>query len=111
VRVAIVGVGLIGGSIGLAARERLGATVAGFDRSRDALDAALARHALDRACAGIADAVDAADAVFVAVPVGELPGAVDAALAAVARPAEHPPLYGDGHAAERIAAVVAASAR
>jgi UDP-N-acetylglucosamine 2-epimerase len=36
--------------------------------------------------------------------------AVGAALAAVSHPAEHPPLYGDGHAAERIAAVVAASA-
>ena len=29
--VAVVGVGLIGGSIGLAARERLGARVRGFD--------------------------------------------------------------------------------
>ena len=30
-RIAVLGVGLIGGSIGLAARERLGADVAGFD--------------------------------------------------------------------------------
>ena len=30
-RIAVVGVGLIGGSIALAARERLGATVAGVD--------------------------------------------------------------------------------
>jgi UDP-N-acetylglucosamine 2-epimerase len=33
---------------------------------------------------------------------------VAAALAAVGRPAEHPPLYGDGHAAERIADIVLA---
>ena len=33
---------------------------------------------------------------------------VAAALADVARPAEHPPLYGDGHAAERIADIVLA---
>jgi len=31
VRVAVLGVGLIGGSIGLAARQRLEAEVAGFD--------------------------------------------------------------------------------
>ena len=40
-RLAIVGVGLIGGSVGLAARERLQAEVSGYDASRDALAAAL----------------------------------------------------------------------
>ena len=33
-RVAVCGVGLIGGSIGLAAQRRLGAEVAGFDPDR-----------------------------------------------------------------------------
>jgi UDP-GlcNAc3NAcA epimerase len=37
-------------------------------------------------------------------------GAVAVALAAAGRPAEHPPVYGDGHASERIAEVVASSA-
>jgi UDP-GlcNAc3NAcA epimerase len=36
-------------------------------------------------------------------------GAVTAALAQLARPAEHPPLYGDGAAATRIAEVVASA--
>jgi len=36
------------------------------------------------------------------------PAAVAAALAAADRPAEHPPLYGDGDAAGRIAAVITA---
>ena len=36
------------------------------------------------------------------------PPAVAAALASVTRPAEHPPLYGDGAAAGRIAAVITA---
>jgi UDP-N-acetylglucosamine 2-epimerase len=36
------------------------------------------------------------------------PTAVTAALAAAGRPAEHPPLYGDGEAAARIAAVITA---
>ena len=40
-RIALVGVGLIGGSIGLAARERLGATVNGYDTRGEALQIAL----------------------------------------------------------------------
>jgi prephenate dehydrogenase len=85
VRIAIVGVGLIGGSIALAARERLGATVAGFDASSEALDAAIVRGALDRAAATVDDAVADAEAVFVAVPVGALELVIDAALAAAPR--------------------------
>jgi prephenate dehydrogenase len=80
--VAVLGVGLIGGSIALAARERLGASVAGFDASPDAVAAAVARGAVDRACADVASAVADASAVFVAVPVGVLPAVVGAALAA-----------------------------
>src|SRR5580698_6999311 len=65
----------------MAARERAGATVRGYDASPEALDAALAHGAIDRACAGVADAVAGAEAVFVAVPVGSLPEAVGQALA------------------------------
>ncbi|HWC86950.1 MAG TPA: prephenate dehydrogenase/arogenate dehydrogenase family protein [Solirubrobacteraceae bacterium] len=82
VRIAVIGVGLIGGSISLAARERLGAEVVGYDSSPPALAAALERGALDRAAASIAEAVRDRDAVFVAVPVGRLSEAVSAALAA-----------------------------
>ena len=81
-RIAVIGVGLIGGSVALAARQRLGATVSGYDRSRDALQAALDRDALDRACATVIDAVTGAQAVFVAVPVGPLPELVAQTLAA-----------------------------
>jgi prephenate dehydrogenase len=81
-RLAIVGVGLIGGSIALAARERLGASVAGFDASEDALRTALERGVLDHAAGSVAEAVAGAEAVFVAVPVGALEGAVGAALVA-----------------------------
>jgi prephenate dehydrogenase len=81
-KLALIGVGLIGGSIGLAARERLGATVSGFDASADALDVARERGALDHGCADIAEAVREAEAVFVAVPVGALRPAVFAALEA-----------------------------
>ena len=36
------------------------------------------------------------------------PRRVADAMAAVERPPDHPPLYGDGHAAERIAAILCA---
>jgi prephenate dehydrogenase len=80
-KLAIVGVGLIGGSVGLAARERLDAEVRGHDPGPGVLDAALARGAISHACESIAEAVQDADAVFVATPVGALQGAVREALA------------------------------
>ncbi len=79
-RIAIIGVGLIGGSVALAARERLGAFVSGYDESGEAVQAALARGALDRPCATVSEAVADAEAVFVAVPVRRLPETVQAAL-------------------------------
>ena len=81
-KIAIVGVGLIGGSIGLAARERLGAEVAGWDPGPGVLGAALDVGALDCAAPDPAAALDGADAAFVAAPVGALPAAVAGALAA-----------------------------
>jgi prephenate dehydrogenase len=80
--VAVVGVGLIGGSIGLAARSRAGAQVRGWDPSRAALEEALARGAVGTSCGSAAEAVAGADVAFVAAPVGALPSAVAAALAA-----------------------------
>ena len=66
--------GLIGGSIGLAARQRVeGAAVAGFDPDAAALSVALERGAIDFACATVAEALDGADACFVCAPVGSLP--------------------------------------
>jgi prephenate dehydrogenase len=82
VRVAIVGVGLIGGSVGLAARERLGAEVTGWSRSAATLARAVELGALDRAGSSLADAVAEAEAVFVCAPVGVLPTVVADVLAA-----------------------------
>ncbi len=81
-KVAVVGVGLIGGSIGLAARQRLGAHVSGYDPSAGAREAALARDAVAEACDSVAAAVEDADFVFVAAPVSVLAGVVDDVLAA-----------------------------
>ena len=84
-KIALVGVGLIGGSIGLAARERLGACVAGYDPSAEAVKIALERGAIERAADAVAGAVSGAEAVFVAAPVAALPDAVGAALAGAPR--------------------------
>jgi prephenate dehydrogenase len=74
----------MGGSIGLAARERARARVRGYDPGEGALEAALARGALDQACGSLEEAVAGAETVFVAVPVGVLPETVDRVLAAAA---------------------------
>jgi prephenate dehydrogenase len=80
--VAVVGVGLIGGSIGMAARERLGARVRGWDPGAGVLEAALERGALSEACSDVAEALAGADVAFVAAPVGDLPATVAEVLAA-----------------------------
>ena len=71
--VAVLGVGLIGGSIGLAARRRLGAEVVGCSRTPATLERALELGALDRAEATVAAACDGADVVFCCGPVAVLP--------------------------------------
>ena len=80
-RVAVLGVGLIGGSVALAARERLSASVAGYDACAGALARALERGALDDASDSVAEAVAGSEVVFVAVPVGGLSQLVGEALA------------------------------
>ncbi|MBX3432735.1 MAG: prephenate dehydrogenase/arogenate dehydrogenase family protein [Pirellulales bacterium] len=75
-RVAIVGVGLIGGSIGLAARGRgVAGEVVGVGRRQGSLDKALDRGALDRATTRFVEGVAEADLVIAATPVD---GIVDA---------------------------------
>ncbi len=81
-RVAVLGVGLIGGSIGLAARRRLGAEVVGFSRTPATLERALELGALDSAAGSLAEACEGAEIVFCAGPVGALPGQAREALAA-----------------------------
>lgn len=86
-RVAVLGVGLIGGSIGLAARRRLEADVVGHSRSAATLERALELGALNRAAGSVAEACEGADVVFCAGPVAALPGQARAALAACGREA------------------------
>jgi prephenate dehydrogenase len=79
--VAVVGVGLIGGSIGLAARQLAKTEVRGWDPGDGVLEAALERDVVSTACGSLAEAVDGADVAFIAVPVGALPRTVADVLA------------------------------
>jgi prephenate dehydrogenase len=85
-KIAVLGVGLIGGSIGLAAREHVeDAAVIGYGRDRGRLERALELGAIDRAADSLADALDGAQLCFACAPVGALPDLVSAALAAAGR--------------------------
>ncbi|MBI5106576.1 MAG: prephenate dehydrogenase/arogenate dehydrogenase family protein, partial [Solirubrobacterales bacterium] len=68
--------------VALAARERLGAHVTGWDPDEHALRVALERGVLDAAAASPAEAVAGADLVVVAAPVAALPAVLEEALAA-----------------------------
>ncbi|HEY1284745.1 MAG TPA: prephenate dehydrogenase/arogenate dehydrogenase family protein [Solirubrobacterales bacterium] len=81
-RAAVLGVGLIGGSIGLASREKLDCEVVGWSRSRETLERAVSLGAIDRAAGSVAEACAEADAVFCAAPVGVLPQLAREALEA-----------------------------
>lgn len=72
-RLAVIGVGLIGGSLALSLKSK-GAVneVIGYSRSENARQEALALGVIDKAANSIAEAVAEADVVFVAVPMGAM---------------------------------------
>jgi prephenate dehydrogenase len=78
-RVAVVGTGLIGGSVGFALAAR-GYDVAGFDNNESRLARAKELGAISEVAATLDDAVAGADLVIVAVPVSAIAAAVVAAL-------------------------------
>jgi prephenate dehydrogenase len=84
VKVALLGVGLIGGSIGLAARRRAHASVCGYDPQPGVRAAALELGAIDTQSEDPRDAVAGADVVFVATPVSALADTVRVALESAA---------------------------
>jgi len=78
-RVAIIGLGLLGGSIGLAVREFAATiTTTAYDRDPDVREAARARGLADRICDDAAQAVNDADLVILCVPVGAMEAAARA---------------------------------
>ncbi len=81
-RVAIVGLGLMGGSLGLALAGRAGAEVVGYDPDPDARRQALERGCVQAAHERLETACAEAEIAFVCAPVAQLPAAVSATLAA-----------------------------
>jgi prephenate dehydrogenase len=79
-RVAIVGVGLIGGSIGMALKRRNDIETTGVDTDQAVLERAFERGALDHRASSVADACSDADACFACAPVGLLSELVAEAL-------------------------------
>ncbi|MBC8103137.1 MAG: prephenate dehydrogenase/arogenate dehydrogenase family protein [Cytophagales bacterium] len=72
-RLVIIGVGLIGGSLGMAARgRRLAQTVVGIGRSADTLRQALQLGAIDEAASDFATGIQAADVVVLATPIPQI---------------------------------------
>jgi prephenate dehydrogenase len=81
--VAVVGTGLIGASVALAARRAGVTQVRGYDPDAEALQAAAERGAVEPADS-LADAVDGAELTVVAAPVASLSASVAEVLAAAA---------------------------
>jgi prephenate dehydrogenase len=80
-RLGVVGTGLMGASVALAAKDRGRVSgVAGWDPDERALSVAAERGAIDEPAASLAEAVRDADLAVVAVPIAELPQQVVATL-------------------------------
>jgi prephenate dehydrogenase len=79
-RLTVVGTGLIGASVGLAAKER-GAAVRGWDPDPGALAAAVERGAVE-AASSLESALEGAELALVAAPIAALPVEVAAVLEA-----------------------------
>lgn len=77
-KVAIVGVGLIGGSLGLAIKKsRLADEVIGIGHRKSSLKEALKKRAVDRVTLDLKNGVKGANLIIVATPVGIMPRIVN----------------------------------
>lgn len=107
-RVAIVGLGQIGGSIARALGKVPGWTRAGFDLDPAAMDAALAARAIDEAAGTLAAACADAELAVLAAPVDTLPALIAAAAEALPRGAA---LLDTGSARAAVVPALEAAAR
>ncbi|WP_374408734.1 prephenate/arogenate dehydrogenase family protein [Pelagerythrobacter sp.] len=87
-RVAIIGLGLLGGSVGLAVAEHLpGVATTGYDADPDVRRRAAERGLVGTVCDTPEDAVAEADLVVLCVPVGAMGAAARSFAAALPEPA------------------------
>jgi prephenate dehydrogenase len=80
VNLAVVGTGLIGASVGLAAKRAGIENVSGYDPDPEALAVAAERGAVDRPSTSLVEAVEEAELAVVAAPVATLASEVAATL-------------------------------
>jgi len=74
-RISVLGVGLLGGSIGLAAKSMLsGVEIVGYGHRKVTLERALEVGAIDRLAIQVTEAVEGADLVILCTPVGIFEG-------------------------------------
>jgi len=72
-KIALVGVGLLGGSVGLAVRQRrLAAQVVGYVRRQASIEECVKAGAVDSATMVLAQAVENADLVILGTPIGQM---------------------------------------
>ena len=106
-RIAVIGLGLLGGSIGLAVREHLPtARTTGFDADPVTRARAAERGLVDQVCDSSAEAVRGADLVVICVPVGAI-GEAAAEFAAALPP--HAVISDVGSSKQSVAAALAAA--
>jgi len=79
-RLAVVGTGLIGASVALAAKQAGVESVAAYDPDNQALQVAADRGAVDRPASSLADAIAEAELAVVAAPVTQIATQVAAVL-------------------------------
>ncbi len=77
IKIAIFGVGLIGGSLALCFKGKPGVQVVGHSVNQASVDKYLARGVVDQATTSVAEAATDADFVFLCVPVGRMEDYVD----------------------------------
>ena len=83
--VTIVGVGLLGGSLGLALKDRgLADRVRGVGRRQEVIDTALTLHAIDEGTLDLAGAMHGADLVVLCTPAALIPQQLDIVRARIA---------------------------
>lgn len=85
-RVSLIGVGLLGGSLGMALKQRqLAQEVVGYVRRESAVAECVRAGAVDEATLDLADAVAGADLVVLCTPLGQMPALARAMAKALKR--------------------------
>src|SRR5690606_9539131 len=73
-QIAIIGIGLIGGSIALSLKKHYGETIRikGFDGNNGQLHLAYSLGVIDKEASSIEDCIEGADVIFLCIPVQSL---------------------------------------